>query len=401
MNIHKDLQPRELVAMLERQQKIRQDVVIPMTALKCRGGNAYVNLPSGSKLRNDLAGLGVTIQGGEAPEMEITQTAFAHLAEKLQIPLKYLERCMKDSVPLFDHNINYWTARGDKEKLLIRTWLDEGGEPAILRAVLSDSYKMIDNLDILLAATEAVQSMGIEVKFDPSDLSEKGMYLRVIAPTIEKRAAKLLEGYRFRPGDRGQSGYRGDGICTGLILRNSEVGHAAFSIAPRLVIGACANGIIYTDEMFRHVHLGAKMDESVITWSDETKRRNGQVIISQIRDAVRKFLSPDFLGQMIGKLEATKEVEITNIQATLVNAGTMLGISEEKKAELLKFFTQGGDTSGFGLVQALTYASHSSAPEERWAIEGGAIKVAQPSVLRRIDVPKVLKVKDLPAISEQ
>lgn len=387
--------------MLQKQQALKQDVVVPMTALKSRGGKAYVNLPSGNRLRRDLEGLGVTFQEGEAPDMDISQTAFGHLADKLQIPLKYLERCMRDSVPLFDHNVNYWTARGGNERLLLRTWLDEGGEPSQLRAVLSDSYKMIDNLDILLAATEAVQSMGIDVKFDPSDLSEKGMYLRVIAPTIEKRAAKLLEGYRFRPGDRGQSGYRGDGICTGLILRNSEVGHAAFSIAPRLVVGACANGIIYTDEMFRHVHLGAKMDESVIQWSAETKRRNGQVIISQIRDAVRKFLSPDFLGQMIGKLEAAKDVEITNIQATLANAGTMLGISEEKKADLLRFFTQGGDTSGFGLVQALTYAAHSAAPEERWAIEGGAVKVAQPSVLRRIDVPKILKVKELPAISEQ
>lgn len=398
MQILKDLTPTELVKRLQAQQAMRRDMVVPMKAIKSRMGQIHLQLSGNSKLGAALAGLGVSV--ADAPDMIITSTAFSQLCEKVNVPLKYMERCAHDCLPLFDHNVNYWTARGDQQKWLLRTWLDDAGDPNILRAVLSDSYKMIDNLDIILAAADAIKEMNVEVQFDTSDLSEKGMYLRVIAPKIEHDAAKILEGYRFRPNERGQSNYRGDGICSGLIIRNSEVGHAAFSIAPRLVVGACANGMIFTDEMMRHVHLGTKMDESVVEWSDRTKRLNSQTIISQITDAVRKFLSPKFLGQMVQKIEATKDVEITNIQATIINAGSMLSLSDEKKNDLLRFFTQGGDTSGFGLVQAMTYVAHAADPEERWALEGAAVRIAQPAIMRRIDVPRMLKSKELPALSD-
>ena len=64
------------------------------------------------------------------------------------------------------------------------------------RAVLSDRYKVIDNLDILTAVLTAVRQSGVDVQIAGADLSERRMYLDVHAPAVAALAPVLLGGYR-------------------------------------------------------------------------------------------------------------------------------------------------------------------------------------------------------------
>lgn len=395
----KDMSPSRLVALLKEQNDIKRDYIIAGRNITCTDGRLGFRLPG---LASDLGGIpGISFSGADdTASLKLSETASRHLAEKLGIPWQYFERIAAERhMPLFDKSLEHFLHGELSDKCyMLRCFAGSSGQPEVLRAFLSDRYKPIDNLDVLMAAVEAVKGTGVEVKFDASDVSGRGMYLRVVAPGVESQSHQLLEDYRFTADRRGSSNYNGDGICAGFVLRNSEVGHAAFSIAPRLVVGACANGMIHTKESLRVQHLGGQLEEG-IEWTDETRRKNTALIIAQVRDAVRTFLSPRYLGKMVATLEQAKATRIDHAQYAVKNAGLWLGATEEKKAEILDFFIRGGDTTAFGLMQAVTYASHNADPETRWDFERSAFQLADRAVISRLDVGKELKSKELPAFS--
>jgi hypothetical protein len=65
-----------------------------------------------------------------------------------------------------------------------------------VRAFLSDGYKIIDNLDVLLAVLDGVRQAGAPVQVDGCDLTERRMYVRVVCEQVRVLAPALLAGYR-------------------------------------------------------------------------------------------------------------------------------------------------------------------------------------------------------------
>src|SRR5690606_20239204 len=98
------------------------------------------------------------------------------------------------------------------------------------------------------------------------------MYVRVVAPEVQALAPTLLAGYRSP--FTGQSGTDNPTVFAGFEISNSEVGGGAFTIVPRLVIQVCNNGLKITKDAVRNVHLGARLDDGVIRWSESTQRQN-------------------------------------------------------------------------------------------------------------------------------
>ena len=84
----------------------------------------------------------------------------------------------------------------DDRKFLVRLFQADGDGLGVARAVLSDSYKVIDNLDALMATLDGIRQAGAEVEFDGLDLTERRLYARVVAPQIRAWAPVLLAGYR-------------------------------------------------------------------------------------------------------------------------------------------------------------------------------------------------------------
>ena len=154
----------------------------------------------------------------------------------------------------------------DDRKFLLRLFRGDDGGEGVARAMLSDSYKTIDNLDILTAILSVVRvrDAGVQVEVEKTDLTDRRMYVDLIAPQMAALAPVLLGGYRNpfedprvdaqrrgagRP--EGELAYwRGvaerDGmgydpgtepvVYAGIRISNSEVGGGAFSIVPRLII---------------------------------------------------------------------------------------------------------------------------------------------------------------------
>jgi hypothetical protein len=82
-----------------------------------------------------------------------TEVCDQGLADKLGIPGAYLRRLCAEHPALYDANDNGWLERSGKRYLIRALRGDSGG--AVARAFLSDGYKIIDNLDVLMAALTA------------------------------------------------------------------------------------------------------------------------------------------------------------------------------------------------------------------------------------------------------
>lgn len=263
----------------------------------------------------------------------------------------------------------------DPRKLLVRTFRGDNGE-GVARAVLSDGYKIIDNLDVLTAALEGIRDAGVTVRFQGCDLTERRMYVRIEAPEVQALAPTLLRGYRSPYS--GNSGDENPTVFAGFVLSNSETGGGAFQITPRLVVQVCNNGLTMTKDAMRAVHLGGKMDEGVIRWSDETQRKNLDLVASQARDAVATFLDVDYMTMVIDRIEAQAEVELAKPAEAVQLVGQRLRFSEERTAGILDHFIRGGQVTAGGLLNAVTsYAQSIEDADEAMEMEAQAVRAME------------------------
>lgn len=335
----------EHLAALLREQSTR--------ALDVIAGSGAIHAENGRLILADTEPLlgadGVTLTAGS---YAINDTARTGLADKLGIPIAYLRRMHENAVELFDANVNGWLARTDR-RFLIRVLRDEYGS-GTARAVLSDKYSRIDNLDVLLAALEGITASRAEVNVTGCDLSEKRMYVRIAAPSIQAMAPTLLGNYRSP--FTGQSGKDLPIVWAGFVISNSEVGAGAFTITPRIVAEVCKNGMVMAAHGTRRTHLGSRQDaqDGVVTWSAETTAKTLELITSRTRDAVSAYLDPAFVTRMIRDLETDAGKPITDPDTTIKTIATRLRYSEDTAKNILSHFISGADTSAGGIMHAIT-----------------------------------------------
>jgi hypothetical protein len=164
----------DLVALLRDQQARKLDVVAPATALRSAGARLVID-HSEPQLTED----GVTMTTGAYTPTEVCDGG---LADKLGIPAAYLRRLRAEHPGLYDANVNGWLDRTGKSYLVRCLRGDSGG--GIARAFLSANFKMIDNLDVLLAALDGLRQAGVPAEIDGCDLTAQRMYVRVVSPAV-------------------------------------------------------------------------------------------------------------------------------------------------------------------------------------------------------------------------
>jgi hypothetical protein len=368
----------ELVKELQKQNLMKKDFVVPSKCLSMKNGKLVIeNIDRSSNLKEILSDINIGISD------EFCKTVFEpigvfhnQLAEKLNIPKKYYDKLNTDEhISLLDENVNYWF-KNVKSNYLIRTFIDKNEEQGVVRSILSDRFRIIDNYDILIAVLEAIRQSDINIRIDENgcDISDKRMYIRFICPEIEMKAPELLKNYIKPDG----SGNKNDSIISGFVITNSEVGLGSLTISPRAKVLACSNGLILTKEKFSQVHLGGRLDEySEIKWSESTKQINFELIISQVKDYINRFASKEYLGNSISKLiENNKQLE--NPIDSVSNVCSYFNISEEKQKDILTYFMRGCDNTSFGLSSALTYYAHSKADaDEQYELEMAALEICE------------------------
>ena len=335
----------DMVALLQRQHDAKLDVVVPARDLRMTDGDLHIEGIGEPTITLD----GVTPARGV---FRPTLTCDSGIADKLGIPSQYLRRMRDEHVGLLDHNVNTWLADEPTKRYLIRNLRDTGDQPGIARALLSEKYKITDNLDVLMAVLDGIRRTGVHTQISRCDLTERRMYVKVRSPEVAACAPRLLEDYRSP-----FSGLRGADnplVFAGFVISNSETGHGSFSITPQITIEVCDNGMTFTKDAMREVHLGGRLADGVIRWSADTQDAALDLVVKQARDAVSAFLNRDFVDAKIAEVEAEAGIPVRDVEATLELVGKQLRFTTDQQATILNHFIDGGDRSCGGVMHAVT-----------------------------------------------
>ncbi len=298
------LQP--LIAELERQKPLKWDRKLDAAQIKMALAE---NIPILKLPVEDLC--------------YITKPCHTQIAEKLEIPHKYYHKMEESAPDLLCENVNTWLRQNGKE-VFIR------GLGNNIRAFLSDRYRVIDHLDILLCALNELQAHDAEI--EDCYLSETEMNIKV-------KSQNLKDFVR----------HKDDLIMGGIFLTNSETGHKAMRVEPRMFRVKCSNGMIVEELVTREIHIG-NGDEI----SDE-------IVYLSLRRSIRELFGR--FGEIVLLLRESTEIKIKSPQKVIQNVVDEYKLSEAQKANILMAFGAEPEYDKYGIANALTLAAQK---EETW-----------------------------------
>lgn len=333
----------DLAAVLQSQQDRKLDVVAPAQSIRAEDGHLVID-----GAEHGLTADGVTSKPGVFLPTEVCESG---LADKLSIPAGYLKKTRAEAPELWDANVNGWLERTDRS-FLIRTLRPGAGEGGIARAFLSNGYRIIDNFDVLTAALAGVRQAKTHVRIDSCDLTDRRMYVRIVAEEIRAYAPALLKNYRSP--FTGAAGAVNPVVFAGFEISNSETGCGAFSVVPRLVVKVCRNGLTISRDAVRNVHVGGRIDDGVIRWSEQTQTRTLDLVTSQTADAVRTFLTTDYITEQLRAIQTVAGTRIADPEAAITDVSARLNFTQERRRDILNHFIQGADPTAGGVLHAVT-----------------------------------------------
>lgn len=363
-----------LLATLDEQQERKVDMITPATNLCFKDGNLRVR-------RDDLAQpteSGVTSPVQVFAPNDVFDSGFA---DRLGGPVTatYLRKLRAEGwTDILDGTLNAlihgktevrtvgavtgpMVIREPQTKsVLVRALKDaDGGQVGTARALLSNAYKIIDHVDTLRAALAGMKAAGLGAQnVTQCDLTARRMYVVVECPEIRHQAASLLKDY-VSP-FTGQRGADNPIVHAGFVLSNSEVGDGTYSLYPRIVAEVCTNGMTIKKDVgaLTQRHLGARLDDGLISYSAATHEANREVIRRMSEDTVRTFLSTGYLASVVGKLEEKAGEKIEKVEATIKEVTRKLEIPALYD-DVLAHFIKGADLTRGGIMHAVTAAAQS------------------------------------------
>jgi hypothetical protein len=359
-----------LLATLDEQAERKVDVILPATNLCFSGGNLRVR-------RDDLAqptDSGVTSPVQVFRPNDVFDSGFA---DRLGGPVTatYLRKLRAEGwTDIIDGTLNAllhgkrvseqegdWLRKPQDKSVLLRAFKDaDGGETGTARALLSNAYKIIDHVDTLRAAMQGMRAAGLGAEnVTQCDLTARRMYVTVEVPEVRAQAATLLKDY-VSP-FTGNRGADNPVVHAGFVLGNSEVGDGTFFLYPRIVAEVCTNGMTIKKDVGSLVqrHLGARLDDGLVTYSDATHRANRELITRMAEDTVRTFLTTDYLVSVVRKLEEKAGEPVEKPEAAIKDVTRKLEIPALYD-DVLAHFIKGADLSRGGIMHAVTAAAQST-----------------------------------------
>ncbi len=293
---------QELLKELERQKPLKWDQSLPV------GSISMVMEGTSPQL---------SMEGGKS--YQIASSCHAQIAERLEIPLKYYHRMREEEPSLLIENTNTWLRKFNRD-VFVRGLGDS------VRAFLSDRYRVIDHLDVLYCALNELQAHDSEI--EDTYLSETEMNVKV-------KSNQLRDFVR----------HRDDRIMGGLLLTNSETGHKALKVEPRIFRVLCSNGMVMEEFLTRQIHLGNGHEDS-----DDT-------IYLSIRRSITELFGR--FGEITQSLRESTEVKISNPQKVIHHVVEHYKLTEIQRDSILMAFGAEPDADQYGIANAITRAAQS------------------------------------------
>jgi hypothetical protein len=387
---------KKTVARIEAMKSQRRDYIYPAKKLSMTGGQltlsgqvfqvvpqegdggpgiCYTEWKDAEVAAEQVKGKIVPQKVGNLP---LNGTAESQLAEKLNIPIRYV-RFLKETgkhVDLLDHNVTTLLSRDDR-KFFIRSLADPD-TGSFARAFLSTGYRVLDNCDLFFCAAEEFQNQ--QVAIQSARLWDDGGHFELFAyaPGI---VGKVRTDRPYDPGDGWMSrwkGEEGDVQNAGIKISNSETGEGGLNVRPCILTRVCANYCIWGTTVSQ-IHLGKRREEEGLILSDDTKTMEWELTWKKVRDAIRTAFNPAAFQEYIDAMNKATARVIADPVKAVDNVVAEYAITEERKAAILTRMLEFGDRTQYGLLQSVTFASHQAdqigRPDEASQLEqiGGKI----------------------------
>lgn len=362
----------DLVLSLQAQQLRAVDVVASAAKISAVDGRIVV-----ADTEPVISEDGVDLADGVYNVLDVANEG---IAAKLQIPVGYLRRMATERADLYDANVNGWLST-DSRSFLLRTLRPEllrpatDTNPATLRAFLSSSYRVMDNFDVLLAVLDGMRDVRANGELQApedfkitADLTERRMYVRVTSRKIAAYATNLLRQYRSP--FTGEDALDDPRVFAGFTFSNSEVGNGAFKMVPRVEVKICSNGMVIGKDAVKEVHLGGRLDDGVVRWSEKTQTANLELVRSQTADAARTWLDIDYVQARLAEIEGMASKDVKDVPGTIKHVSTKLSFTEAQQDSILGAFIKGGQTTAGGVMHAVTAAAQEQeSGDDAWNLE--------------------------------
>lgn len=335
----------EVMAELNRQNLAKKDYIGPAEAFHLREDGRTFEINHTVSKKQEVFGT--------------TQLFHRQMASVLGIPAKYYDMMAARKAELLAENVNAWFS--DKENSYMIRSMDYGSGP-VARALLSERYRRIDNVEIaaavlpLFAGKEEYEVVSCEV-------TENRLYLKIVNHRLEMAVVP------------------GDYVQAGVVISNSEVGLGSVSVQPLVYRLVCTNGMVVNDMGERKNHVGrvAKaLEDSFSIYSDETIAAEDKAFLLKLRDVTTAAIEEGRFAQVVGRLQAAVGVPITGKVPEVVElTGRTYDLNQNEQDNILSYLISGGDLSQYGLSNAITRASQDVESYDRaTALEGIGWQVA-------------------------
>ena len=294
-----------------------------------------------------------------AQQFGTTRLFHRQVASALGIPAKYYDIMQSQKPELLAQNVNAWLS--DRENSYMIRTMDYGGG-RVARALLSDRYRRIDNMEIASAVFPLFAGSD-QYEVISSEVTENRMYLKILSRRLEMEVVP------------------GDYVQAGVVISNSEVGLGSVNVQPLVYRLVCTNGMIVNDmgERKNHVGRAAKaVEDSFHIYSDETMEAEDKAFLLKLRDVTMAAIEEGRFAQVVGKLKESAGIPITGKVTEVVElTGKTYGFNTDEQDSILQYLIAGGDLSQYGLSNAITRASQDVESYDRaTALEGIGWQVA-------------------------
>lgn len=311
--------------------------------------------PLGVNLRRQEHSPVITFTGGEQPltmnmpdgAFSLHDNAIGQLADRMGVPSRYLRTLASGSEwskQLAAHLLNEHSSWTERSRVLVRAVGTQ------VRAVLSDSYRRLDSVQILTAFVEEAAGQGAVIADaymnDTKIWAETILPQPIIVPTRNNGDVVIFAGARFSTSDYG----------------NGSVDMRAF-----LLNGACLNGMV-RESVMKQVHLGSKLPDN-LALSQKTYELDTATTTSAIRDLTKGLFSREALERKAYEIQGASDIEVDlDKEITRLTKGGSLLKSEGEEVEkiLMRNDPNDGVTGGstlWKLTQAITAHARELAPE--------------------------------------
>jgi hypothetical protein len=313
----------QLAAELERQAAAKKDFIADTRRLHM--------IPDDS----DIAERRVVLEGVNGG-MRLRAIAHGQLAASLGIPKPYYDRMLEQTPDLLSANVNRWLERQPAKKL-IRTLDNE------VRAILSDSYRPLDNLELAEAVLPKLMDLGSNVV--SGEVTENRFYLKAVTDRIQGEPKK------------------GDLIQAGVVISNSEVGQGSLQVQALDYRLVCLNGMI-RESAIRKAHLGRgargqdAIEDAREFFRTETRIADDRAFFLKVQDATAAMFDAARFAKRIEQYqEAGMRPIVKPIEEVIEVTAKRFSLTDGERSSVLQHFIRGNDATNWGLANAITRAA--------------------------------------------